>query len=492
MRKIILFIFISLFSFLLWQIKPSIPVSWAQAEPEIPGGAWICWIDAKKLTDTDLQYIASHYDVYRDQNGSLTKEQIDRLHQLNPNFIILKYKGHSAICGQENWGPLVEEHPEWWLRAKGNEIVHWLAESCKVLKPNLQETREFVWEQYQEQLVKGYDGIFADVSGPMVIQTNFQPHPIIDPDPQRGGDYTQGEWISDQIGRLKFLKQRLGEKLHLWNPIPSHWNEYKNTKDFWDKSESDGAQFDGFLNKRTVGEEGWREAVGILINAIKTKPGQIILVKTKNLDESLTERKRVENFSFASYLLAISSGNDRSAYFCYCYDRETELPSMVEDTRPQVKLGKPIQDSTIDGFKIPNHRSYRRNFEYGTVLVNPTADRDENIDLGGNYYDDAVQIKKVSLSAHSAKILTKVPQEKKFSLSSGWNKITWPDISGYTAKTALEDIDNDCGAGTSVAISRKRKDWWEDFVKNYGGENFNLQNEQNYFINVTKACTWTL
>ncbi len=82
--------------------------------------------------------------------------------------------------------------------------------------------------------------------------------------------------------------------------------------------------------------------------------------------------------------------------------------------------------------------------------------------------------------------------KKTFSLSSGWNKITWSGISGYTASSALVDIDNDCGTGTSVAISRKRKDWWEDFIKNFGGGNFNLQNEQDYFINVTKACNWNL
>ncbi len=82
--------------------------------------------------------------------------------------------------------------------------------------------------------------------------------------------------------------------------------------------------------------------------------------------------------------------------------------------------------------------------------------------------------------------------KKTFILSSGWNKIAWPDISGYTAKTALEDIDNDCGAGTAMAIARKQKNWWKDFVKDFGGENFNLQNEQDYFINVTKDCNWNL
>lgn len=77
-----------------------------------------------------------------------------------------------------------------------------------------------------------------------------------------------------------------------------------------------------------------------------------------------------------------------------------------------------------------------------------------------------------------------------FPLSPGWNQITWPDIQDYTASSALVNINNDCGAGTSVTISRKKKDWWEEYVKNYGGENFNLQKNQNYFINVSKDCQW--
>jgi len=77
-----------------------------------------------------------------------------------------------------------------------------------------------------------------------------------------------------------------------------------------------------------------------------------------------------------------------------------------------------------------------------------------------------------------------------FPLSPGWNQITWPDIQNYTAKTALGDIDSDCGAGTAVAIAKKEKDWWEKYVQNYGGENFSLQSNQSYHIKVSKNCTW--
>lgn len=75
-------------------------------------------------------------------------------------------------------------------------------------------------------------------------------------------------------------------------------------------------------------------------------------------------------------------------------------------------------------------------------------------------------------------------------LSSGWNQITWPNIQNYTAKTALEDINSDCGEKTGMTIAGKRKDFWEEYVAGFGGKNFNLQSNQNYYINVSKNCNW--
>lgn len=76
------------------------------------------------------------------------------------------------------------------------------------------------------------------------------------------------------------------------------------------------------------------------------------------------------------------------------------------------------------------------------------------------------------------------------SLSSGWNQITWPDAPGYTAKMSLEDVDNDCGVGTGIIIARKRKDFWEEYVKGYGGRNFDLSAGKKYHLNVTRKCSW--
>jgi len=77
------------------------------------------------------------------------------------------------------------------------------------------------------------------------------------------------------------------------------------------------------------------------------------------------------------------------------------------------------------------------------------------------------------------------------SFSQGWNEIVWPADSGvYTAQTALEDIDTDCGSGTGLVIARKEQNWWEEYVVGYGGEDFGLDTEKVYYVNASKECNW--
>lgn len=79
---------------------------------------------------------------------------------------------------------------------------------------------------------------------------------------------------------------------------------------------------------------------------------------------------------------------------------------------------------------------------------------------------------------------------EKISLKRGWNQINWPDMSGYTTSSALTDINNDCGQGTGIAIARKKKDFWQEYVASFGGENFSLKESQEYSLKVSKDCHW--
>jgi len=42
-----------------------------------------------------------------------------------------------------------------------------------------------------------------------------------------------------------------------------------------------------------------------------------------------------------------------------------------------------------------------------------------------------------------------------------------------------------------IKLAGKADNFWQDYVAGFGGRNFGLQNNQNYFINVSKNCNWT-
>jgi len=84
------------------------------------------------------------------------------------------------------------------------------------------------------------------------------------------------------------------------------------------------------------------------------------------------------------------------------------------------------------------------------------------------------------------------PRPVEFSLSPGWTEIIWPaSLGDYTAQTALEDINTDCGAGTALAISWKRENFWQEYVAGRTlGEDFGLSAEGGYYVKVGKECSW--
>ena len=69
------------------------------------------------------------------------------------------------------------------------------------------------------------------------------------------------------------------------------------------------------------------------------------------------------------------------------------------------------------------------------------------------------------------------------SLSPDWNQITWPDVSG---KKAL-DIPSEC----PIAVA-KENFWFQPYVRNFGGVNFNFENGKTYHLKCNEATIWNL
>lgn len=87
--------------------------------------------------------------------------------------------------------------------------------------------------------------------------------------------------------------------------------------------------------------------------------------------------------------------------------------------------------------------------------------------------------------AHSATVFTveKEGAPPFISLSSGWNQITWPNVSGKKAS----DIPTEC----PIAVAKENL-WFTPFVRNFGGVNFNFEKGKTYFIKCNQETVWRL
>jgi hypothetical protein len=131
--------------------------------------------------------------------------------------------------------------------------------------------------------------------------------------------------------------------------------------------------------------------------------------KSVQSEADTPERDRRERFGYASYLLAVEAGGKAMMGTYACYQQDGKRFVKVNPIY-YLPIGKPTQTFEPKDFakyQAPATSVYRREFSNGVVLVNPTANVQAAVDLGGEYLDpDTKQrVQRVVLPAQAGKIL---------------------------------------------------------------------------------------
>lgn len=138
----------------------------------------------------------------------------------------------------------------------------------------------------------------------------------------------------------------------------------------------------------------------------------------------------------------------------------TNLPFDPSSVAKVFTLNGPSMDSKND----PDHPNTVSISESTFTLPNPGRN------LNFNY----------SFPAHS---VTAIEILKPIYLASGWNQITWPDVSGKKAS----DAPLEC----PIAVV-KENFWLIPYIRNFGGVNFNFENGETYYIKCNQETIWQL
>lgn len=392
----------------------AVSIEYPAANGSEPGAFFIC--SRHPLSDSNLQYVANHYDFLIDDEsgmldaGHLNKEQISDLRLINPDLKILKWMSLLQVKDDipnpayetYSWSDIDENHPEWFsLGETGNRVKFFGTSNKYVMKPSSQGWRTHIASKANNYISSyGYDGIFLDFALPFVYSGPgyFDSIPV---NPKTGLIYTSKEWEQDIAGALEFIKQEAGSKLVVVNGV-GEGNTYSRIGQDW-LDYVDGVMMEGFLRWSSDpidefrSETLWKKDVDA-VSTISSK-GKIILVMTRAFSRDPDSLKKpIELYAFASFLLGIK-GNQEYFSFDRFYEN-TQYAQISEELNLQ--LGSPMEAYVFqDG-------AYQREFANGKVLVNPNPNNTFTIQLGNLFEDSEGSIvSAIELPPHTGSILIK-------------------------------------------------------------------------------------
>ncbi|MGB9371484.1 MAG: putative glycoside hydrolase [Halobacteriota archaeon] len=294
------------------------------------------YVDFKSSWERDTAAHLAKYDVVA-LSYTETSQHIQAIKALNPNVVVLAY--FNPLFGGSEGTP----HPEWYLRdASGS--THPSGYNEPLMDLTNPGWRAICVQICQNALSKGFDGLVLDngLTSPNVLW----------PGSWSGSD---SQWQSSTISLYKSIKQAAGSKIVIYNgaySIPGYVDA-----------------LDGYMDEGFPFYKGWDHSIGFALDA-STK-GKIALF--------------------------YAQGNVFDRYFCYCSALLTDGYFFYAPTGTTRFNDYGIQLGTaLNKAEKMSDGTWQRDYQYGTVVVNPSA-KMAHIDL------------KIGQNVQSATTLTRTP-----------------------------------------------------------------------------------
>jgi len=347
---------------------------------------------ASSMSDALWQFAASHYAGTQ----KMARSDADRLRSLNPSFLILNYRlglglGYRSIqngCQPTGDWLLIIDGNDWVQEWPGDYSVledwlyHWPEGSqTRVLNCDwgwyLAELNNNDWRTYwhgevlRQVQVNDADGVFMDsLSVPNYLGFDRYDPPLPEINPA-----FESAWTARVDDWLTWLQtQPLGNYVLI--PNAGSWITSREATNY---TLADGVMIEGFAidaDASPYNQEDWQLQMNRALGLINQD--KVILA------QCYATGAQERMFTLGSYLLI--KGN--RTYLNIEVDLDPEWWPEYD-----ISIGAPAQSAgkDITGLYDANNRVYRRNFDNGFVLVNPSSPYDgtgmtAKVNLGGNYY----------------------------------------------------------------------------------------------------------
>ena len=352
------------------------------------------WMGPKEaVTAAEAVAAAKKFDVIA-SHPAMLRAHVGAMRAANPKLRLLAYVNAT-------WSDPGTYPDAWYARDRAGAKVLWLPYGTHLMDISRAEWRAEVLRLcHDASATAAFDGCLLDNLGvsPVAYAADKSGLAV---DPRTGVEWTAADWLNrtaaiatttatGAVGML-VTGNGLGNAKRYWDPLAP-------TSILADRL--DGSMPEQFVRAPTQEatafktETEWRQEVDMVVDA--QRRGTAVMAMTKVwVDATNAQRNALHRFALSSFLLA-SNGK---SYFSFLRD---ESPNAPFDSHPyhDIKIGWPLAKyAKIGGV-------YRRDFQRGIVLANPT-DATVTVVLGGSYRDlSGVVRTKATLAPNQGNVYT--------------------------------------------------------------------------------------
>lgn len=306
--------------------------------------------------------------------------------------------------------------------------------------PGKPESGQWIARLAKDRMEEGYDGIWLDIMsasafnladsfGRKVQPWNFKKNRIYTPDEYRLGQEVKVNVIQntllEALGKWPFLvaNNMQGRNFEAGQGGLKRLLQATSTK----PRPLDGYCIEGFVGgffaipeERVVsgllyhtGEE-WKVNVRLLMKCAQQRLSAYPMggkagSKSLLLEPLGEDRVAFEDYAYASHLLGVEADFATPLGVPVFYQKDGKRFAYL-DARYTWPIGAPaetVPPEKLEEYRVKGYQTYRRRFENGIVLVNPTTEIDGPLTLERTFIDPrkGAQVRSVEMPPHSGKIL---------------------------------------------------------------------------------------
>ncbi|KHJ39437.1 hypothetical protein PBAC_04230 [Pedobacter glucosidilyticus] len=318
--------------------------------------------DEAKFVTSKSNFICLEKGHAIKQFGSTEKgiaAEVAQLKKINPNIKVIFYWNAFLDYPFYDASKEYDNHPEWWLKTKIGELD--IKNGTKIKRYDLSNPQFRTWYSSvaKAAVTKGKsDGIFMDAFPQVSAKSNINL-------------WGKPKYDSIQVGLKKLISEvrtSIGpNKLIVYNGIRSRIGD--NIGNNYPEN-TDAVMIEHFDFEKSRDKESMLNDILEMRKAAKS--GKIVAFKAwpsfSWLDEDmmklpLKNKKEIASKNITFPLAAFLVGAQENCYFIYNWGYRLDMGCLEWYPELDMKLGKPLQDMQINGFKLS------REYEHVSVVV---------------------------------------------------------------------------------------------------------------------------